>query len=63
MNRKEIYDRVEDLMNTYCNECFLYKYHRAEKGRNYAHRFCITKCTVGAQIKGYGKKLLKQNKE
>ena len=58
MKRKEIFCRMEELMDTYCTDCFLYKYHRSEKGRNFAHRFCITECTVGEQIKRYGKKLL-----
>lgn len=58
MNRKEIFCRMGELMDTYCTDCFLYKYHRSEKGRNYAHRFCITQCTVGSQIKSYGKRLL-----
>lgn len=59
MNRKEIYQKTEQLMDTFCDNCFLYKYHRAEKNRSYAHRFCITECTVGVKIKIYGKKLLK----
>jgi hypothetical protein len=57
MNRKEIYNEVEMIMHYYCEDCFLYKQNRKEKGRNYAHRFCITQCTVGEKIKQCGKKL------
>ncbi|MCS0824863.1 zinc-finger domain-containing protein [Cytobacillus firmus] len=57
MNRKDIYNEVEAIMDYYCTECFLYKNNRQEKGRNYAHRFCITKCTVGETIKQHGQKL------
>ncbi len=57
MNRKEIYHEVEAIMNYYCDNCFLYKYNRKEKGRNYAHKFCISTCTVGEKIKQCGKRL------
>ncbi|WP_428908866.1 zinc-finger domain-containing protein [Niallia sp. Krafla_26] len=58
MNRKEIFQEMEAIMDYYCQDCFLYKNNRKENGRNYAHKFCITKCTVGEKIKDYGKKLL-----
>ncbi|WNS73955.1 zinc-finger domain-containing protein [Bacillus sp. DTU_2020_1000418_1_SI_GHA_SEK_038] len=59
MKRKQIFDEVEELMITYCQGCLLHKHHKDEKGRRYAHRFCITKCTVGEQIKLTGSKLIK----
>lgn len=55
--RIQLVSEAEELMNRYCKGCFLYKYHKKEKGKRYAHRFCITKCTVGEQIKKIGKKL------
>lgn len=61
MNRKLLYDDIEQLMQEFCHECFLYKFHREEKGRCYAHRFCITKCTVGEKIKAFGSKLEGKN--
>ncbi|MBP2241288.1 hypothetical protein J2Z40_001850 [Cytobacillus eiseniae] len=57
MERKQIFNEVEELLNHYCEECFLYKHHKAEKGRLYAHKFCISKCTVGEKIKAIGSKL------
>ncbi|MBN6888527.1 C2H2-type zinc finger protein [Cytobacillus horneckiae] len=57
MEKKKIVQEVESIMDQYCDECFLYKYHRKEKGRNFAHRFCITQCTVGLKIKSIGKEL------
>ncbi|QED48361.1 zinc-finger domain-containing protein [Cytobacillus dafuensis] len=62
MKRKQIIDEVEYLMITYCKDCFLFKFHKEEKGRRYAHRFCITKCTVGEQIKAFGSKLSEEKK-
>lgn len=57
MNRKQVIAEVEELMAAYCHGCFLHKYHCQEKGRRYAHRFCIRQCTVGEQIKKLGQKL------
>ena len=42
MDRKEIYNEVEEILEQYCKGCFLYKQNRKERGRNFAHRFCIT---------------------
>ncbi|MCQ6273958.1 zinc-finger domain-containing protein [Bacillus sp. V3B] len=57
MKRKEIYHKVEAIMNNYCNGCFLYKQNRKDKGRSSAHRFCISSCTVGEKLRQYGEKL------
>ena len=57
MSRKEILAEVENLLSTYCNGCFLKKHHKHEKGKRFAHKFCITECTVGNQIKTCGNKL------
>ncbi|WP_084221787.1 MULTISPECIES: zinc-finger domain-containing protein [Mesobacillus] len=57
MTRNEILVEVETLLTTYCNGCFLKKYHRQEQGKTFAHRFCITECTVGEKIKKCGQKL------
>ena len=60
MKRKEIYKEVEEIMDHYCKGCFLYKQNRKDKGRAYAHKFCITSCTVGEKIRLCGEKLEKQ---
>lgn len=57
LKKKHLFDEVEELMLHYCKDCFLHKYHKDEMGRRYAHRFCITKCTVGEKIKAIGSRL------
>jgi hypothetical protein len=57
LDRKEIYNEVEAILDHYCNGCFLYKQNRKDRGRNFAHRFCISSCTVGEKIKQCGEKL------
>ncbi|RDI43056.1 zinc-finger domain-containing protein [Falsibacillus pallidus] len=57
MNRQELYAELEEILATYCEDCFLKAYHRKEFGKTNAHKFCIQKCTVGQKLKEYGKKL------
>ncbi|WP_108671191.1 zinc-finger domain-containing protein [Peribacillus acanthi] len=57
MNRKRIFNEVQDVLTSYCEGCFVYSHHRKELGRNNAHKFCITNCTVGQKLKTIGKKL------
>lgn len=57
VNRMEALLKVDQLLTRYCTGCFLYKHHRKEMSRSYAHRFCISSCTVGKQVKKYGDEL------
>nr|WP_263325984.1 zinc-finger domain-containing protein [Neobacillus sp. Marseille-Q6967] len=56
-NRKELLNHVESLMTQYCDGCLLHQSFKQENGRRFAHRFCITKCTVGEKLQEYGRKL------
>ncbi|MEW9049901.1 MAG: zinc-finger domain-containing protein [Neobacillus sp.] len=57
-NRRELLSNVEALMAQYCNGCLLHQHFKQEGGRRFAHRFCISQCTVGERLKEYGKKLM-----
>ncbi|TRZ39126.1 zinc-finger domain-containing protein [Niallia circulans] len=50
-------------MNDYCKGCFLYEHNKTDKGKRHAHRFCISECTVGLEIKKYGDMLAGNIKE
>ncbi|MBM4762057.1 zinc-finger domain-containing protein [Bacillus sp. B15-48] len=63
MKRIEILSQVEELLCTYCKGCFLKKQHKKDFGKRYAHRFCITKCTVGEKIKACGEGLSERDSE
>ncbi|RFU65479.1 zinc-finger domain-containing protein [Peribacillus glennii] len=56
-NRKVIYSELETVLEDYCKDCFLYSTLRKEKGRNCAHKFCISQCTVGQKIRTIGSQL------
>ncbi|MGR3764761.1 zinc-finger domain-containing protein [Rossellomorea sp. NS-SX7] len=57
MDRRQVVDKVDELIDTYCSDCLLKAYFRKEFSKARAHRFCIEECTVGEQIKSYGDKL------
>ncbi|WP_078546242.1 zinc-finger domain-containing protein [Litchfieldia alkalitelluris] len=57
MDKKQILAEVGELLDTYCQECFVREHHRKEYSKSYAQEFCIKKCTVGELLREYGKKL------
>ncbi|MED1205359.1 zinc-finger domain-containing protein [Heyndrickxia acidicola] len=57
MNRKEIIKELDEVLTTYCEDCLLKAHFRKENGKKFAHRFCISQCTVGSKLKDYGEKL------
>ena len=64
MNRKglrqEVLDEIEMTLEQYCSGCFLYSHNRKEQGRNGAHTFCVSCCTVGEKLRQYGEQLKKR---
>lgn len=52
-----LFDEVDRTLRDYCEDCFLYRTHRKEQGRTYAHKFCLTHCTIGQQLKTIGNKI------
>ncbi|WP_409298181.1 zinc-finger domain-containing protein [Peribacillus sp. SCS-26] len=57
MTRKDICSEVDTMLEDYCKDCFLKAHHRKEKGRTFAHKFCISQCTVGEKLKELGDRL------
>ncbi|RWU14483.1 zinc-finger domain-containing protein [Anoxybacillus flavithermus] len=60
MNRKDVLLRINELLDTYCEECFVKRALRKEYGKLYAQSFCIQTCTIGEKMKQYGQLLVKQ---
>ncbi|WML45032.1 zinc-finger domain-containing protein [Neobacillus sp. PS3-40] len=57
LRRRELIENAESIIVQYCEGCFLHIQLKQESGRRFAHRFCISQCTVGEKLKEYGKKL------
>ncbi|MBO0994809.1 zinc-finger domain-containing protein [Bacillus sp. SD088] len=58
MQRIELLKEMNDVMETYCEGCFLKSHFRQTYGKNYAHRFCIQNCTVGEELQKIGQVLI-----
>ncbi|WP_110927677.1 zinc-finger domain-containing protein [Bacillus massiliglaciei] len=56
-DRRRVFKEVEEVLDHYCQGCFVKKHFRKEKGKTYAHQFCISECTVGAKLKELGNAL------
>ena len=54
MDKKQLITEVNDLLETYCEGCFLREHNRKTNSKYYAHSFCIRQCTVGETLKKYG---------
>lgn len=61
MERKNILHKVNELLDTFCQDCFLNRHLRQTYGRNHAQRFCIQQCSVGDELKAYGEMLVNQD--
>lgn len=57
VKNNEIINQIDQLVDTYCDGCFVKTQLRKEKGKTIAHDFCIHSCTVGEEIKLIGEKL------
>ncbi|OCA91533.1 hypothetical protein A8F94_03025 [Bacillus sp. FJAT-27225] len=57
MDRKLIFNEINALLAGYCDGCFLQKQNMNDAGRRKSHKFCISQCTVGAQLKSLGSQL------
>ena len=51
MDKKQLITEVNDLLETYCEGCFLREHNRKTNSKYYAHSFCIRQCTVGETLK------------
>ncbi|WP_078409587.1 zinc-finger domain-containing protein [Priestia abyssalis] len=60
MERKQLLEEVTQMLDYYCQDCFIKRTFNKEKGKNYAQSFCINQCTIGEKIQKYGRLLLKK---
>ena len=61
LNKMTVIRDIDDMLETYCDGCFIKKELKSKNGKSIAHRFCINRCTVGEQLQFLGKELLKVN--
>ncbi|PKH10052.1 zinc-finger domain-containing protein [Planomicrobium sp. MB-3u-38] len=59
MNKLSIINEIDEMLNTYCDGCFVRAQIRKDEGKTAAHRFCISNCTIGTQLQFLGNELNK----
>ncbi|MFC5588209.1 zinc-finger domain-containing protein [Sporosarcina soli] len=62
MNKTNVMNEITEILDVYCEECFVKRQLSKEKGKTGAHRFCITTCTIGEQLQFLGQELNKITK-
>ncbi|RHW42285.1 zinc-finger domain-containing protein [Neobacillus notoginsengisoli] len=62
IDRKQLLHKINCLFSEYCEGCFLQKVNSDEGGKRKSHKFCISKCTVGGEIRELGSKLTGKKK-
>ncbi len=55
VDQKEVLLEVSELLDMYCENCFLNSHFKKEQGKFFAQQFCIKECTIGQKLKEYGK--------
>ncbi len=59
LKKVKVIREIDDLLETYCDGCFIRRELKSNGGKKMAHRFCIHSCTVGEQLQFLGQELNK----
>ncbi|WP_075617756.1 zinc-finger domain-containing protein [Paenisporosarcina indica] len=59
MNKLIVIREIDEMLETYCDGCFIKRELKTNGGKAVAHRFCIDHCTVGEQLRFLGIELNK----
>lgn len=59
MDKVTVIKEIDEIVENYCEGCFVKNQLRKDRGKSGAHRFCIESCTVGEQLHFLGEELLK----
>jgi hypothetical protein len=62
MEKMSVMNEIDEILDTYCDGCFLKQQFSKDNGKTSAHKFCISNCTVGEQLKLLGEKMNKLTK-
>lgn len=62
MNKTNVMNEITEILDVYCEDCFLKRQLSKETGKTGAHKFCISTCTIGEQLQFLGQELNKITK-
>ncbi|MBY0221022.1 MULTISPECIES: zinc-finger domain-containing protein [Sporosarcina] len=59
MNKVMVMKDINQLLDIYCEGCYVKRQLIKERGKTGAHQFCISECTIGDQLKFLGSEINK----
>ncbi len=59
MDKTIVMYEINEILDTYCEGCFLKQQLSKDKGKTGSHKFCITACTIGEQLQFLGSEMNK----
>lgn len=59
MKKVAVMKEINQLLDIYCEGCYVKKQLTDERGKTGAHQFCISGCTIGDQLQFLGKEINK----
>ncbi|WP_153732979.1 zinc-finger domain-containing protein [Sporosarcina obsidiansis] len=59
MEKVMVMKDINQLLDLYCEGCYVKKQLIKERGKTGAHQFCISECTIGEQLKFLGTEINK----
>ena len=59
LNKSTVIREIDEMLETYCDGFFLKRELKSNGGKTKAHRFCISRCTVGEHLQFLGNELNK----
>ncbi|ARD49500.1 hypothetical protein SporoP37_16075 [Sporosarcina sp. P37] len=59
MNKVLVMKEINQLLDIYCEGCYVKKQLTKERGKTGAHQFCISDCTIGDQLQFLGREINK----
>ncbi|GKV55388.1 MULTISPECIES: zinc-finger domain-containing protein [unclassified Sporosarcina] len=59
MNKLTVMTEINEMLDTYCEGCFIKKQLAKDCGKTGAHQFCIQTCTIGEQLRFLGNEMNK----
>lgn len=62
MDKVSVMTEINEMLDTFCQDCFVKKQLSKDNGKTQAHKFCITTCTVGEQLQFLGSEMNKITK-
>ncbi|WP_339250067.1 zinc-finger domain-containing protein [Sporosarcina sp. FSL W8-0480] len=62
MDKLTIMNEINEVLDTYCEGCFVKRQQVKDIGKTSAHQFCIRTCTIGEQLQFLGNEMNKLTK-